>query len=195
MGPDGVITFDTSTTGYDCDFPDDVQTQGGTGPPHLGNLAQASANAYANLRDIRDRLSMGTINSFRCYSFLYRGGLSPITLINAILAYNTLGQGTIRQQPGVPSPGIGASTGNAQYAIVLNTEGGYFARRAGVNPPGGYGTLAEAQKYVMVHEVGHLTGAIAVDTRLATQAANDAAQRLNDRDINANCGGFIRGLP
>ena len=203
MDSSGVVTFDTATTGYDCDFPDDIQAQGAQGLPQISNAVEARFSVYQQLRYLQEGLMRNSANSQMCAAFLSgAAGFNVSDLIGALINARTVGEGIIGFGGNVPSPNIGAATGGpTRFAYVLNTGGGYFARRQGVNPPGGYGNLVQGQLYIHLHEIGHLTNVIRPDTGLRdargnlSPALDAAAQTANDTLINQNCRGFIQGRP
>jgi RHS repeat-associated protein len=165
------------------------------GIPQIFNSRIGGPGVYRALADVWNRLGSGGQSSTDCLNFLNSQGGDARALIGALIDNGKVGVGEIRVLANAASPGIGAATDpSAQFAFVINTEGGFFNQIAGVNP-GGYGNQTQAQDYILLHELSHLLGTIQRDTGLGSAAADAAAQRANDNTINTNCGNFIRGRP
>jgi hypothetical protein len=122
-------------------------------------------------------------------------GTNPATVVSQPLLnleLNYIGVATSININGTPSPGIGAATVNqAQWAVVINGQGGFFY---GGNIPGlpqGTNIAANSlsgQILILLHELAHVVGGLIND--------KDAAASINAQNnaaVFANCSKTITG--
>ena len=83
---------------------------------------------------------------------------------------------------------VGATNGGADgMAIVVNNQGAFFNRKTSgggtfsVGPRGYPGGSAQAQGFMLLHELGHTTGVLRPDLGMPK------AGQLNDQDIQNHC--------
>ena len=193
-------TSDGETSDFDVSYPQltaaEIEMLGLptelSGAPNLNPIITAPINAALN------RLSSLLRNDPNCLKFLNSQKGDALDTINTLLANDLYGQEPIVPQP-LPDGSfnvVNAHTGpgdmTPNVAITVNSIGAFyhssFMGMALTTDNGNIqGGSPAAQVFIVLHELGHLTGALQQDLN------NPDAGKQNNKNLEKNCKKTIQG--
>jgi RHS repeat-associated protein len=185
----GVDTFDTSTTGYDCDFPDSLDNEVGAGQQGGAALNQEQREMQFRLAADRAMVALTDPATRRACGGIFTGHITPEFLLRNLLSAPRNAPFGNFQMFGFQGDFAGARAGIfpamrgatvVGYVVGINTNPGTF-----------FGRPVNRMAETIIHELGHYyarTFGTQFSAIITPDGNNPDASDANERTVLNSCG-------